>query len=377
MNNSTYITIDDHAPCRYAVSIFFTTALAITSLASIIGNILVIVTVCKTPSLRTSTNFYYVNMAVSDLISCIITWPLYLADESSESLLRGSSIECKAEMFFRMVSMIVSILSLVLIAVDRFIATVFPLRATLITRKFRAALLCATWLISIAYCIPLFYFFSSVQIGQETLCKTTWNDFPVIVYSITGFVLFEIIPFITIIVLYSRIMRVLRQILVSECNTASSNTEQNRIKQSQNIMKIFKSIVAVLFTLFSLFSLYIFFKMFSPELFIKDRCKLIEGFAFYLFPTLSTSTNPVILFAFSSNFRKTLPGGFPSAFGKFLPCRKVRTRPLQHENQTLPVAYEQSQCWISNVLKLIQSSSFLKKKNTKNHNREEGLDTRS
>ncbi|KAL9972293.1 hypothetical protein ACROYT_G018576, partial [Oculina patagonica] len=336
MNNSTHIGLADHASCRFGVSIFFTTAMAFISSAAFIGNILVIVTVYKTPSLRTSTNYYYVNMAVSDLLACITTWPMYLTDETSGSLLQGSSIECKMAIFSRMVSIIVSVISLVLIAVDRFIATVFPLKATLITRKVRTAVLFATWLISTAYCIPLLYYFETEKIGQETLCKPAWNDFGVMIYNITGFALFVLTPFIAIIILYSRVMRVLRQRLNSECNTRSGNTQQLRNKQNQNIMKIFKSIVVMLFTWFSLFCLYLFLKMLSPELFLKDRCKLIEGFGFYLIPLLSTATNPVILFAFSSNFRRTLPDGCPFTFGKFLPCCKAETISPQQENESLP-----------------------------------------
>ena len=65
--------------------------MAIISVAAFIGNILVFVTVYKTPSLRTSTNYYYVNMAVSDFMSSITTWPLYLTDEIITS--RGSLIQ--------------------------------------------------------------------------------------------------------------------------------------------------------------------------------------------------------------------------------------------------------------------------------------------
>ncbi|KAL9972298.1 hypothetical protein ACROYT_G018582, partial [Oculina patagonica] len=146
---------------------------------------------------------------------------------------------------------------------------------------------------------------------------------------------------IAIITLYSHIMRVLRERLNSMCNARSDNTQQLRNKQNQNIMKIFKSIVVVLFTWLSLFCLYLFLNMLSPELFIKDRCKLIEGFSFYLGPLLSAATNPVILFAFSSNFRRTLPDGCPFAIGKFRSCCKAETISPQQENESLPelVAY--------------------------------------
>ena len=251
MNNSTHTS---EASCPYAVSIFFTTTVAIIGMAALIGNILVIISVCKTPSLRTSTNYYYVNMAVSDFLSSLATFPLYLTDEiitSSGSLLQGSiaTIGCKVGVFFRMVSSIVSILSLVLIAVDRFIATVFPLKATLVTRKIRVALLITTWLISMAYCIPMFYYSKVEEVGQETSCRFAWNSFALMIYYITGLVFFEVLPLIAIIVLYSRIMTTLRQRLRvnPECNVRCTNTQQSRNKQNQNIMKIFKSIVVMLF----------------------------------------------------------------------------------------------------------------------------------
>ena len=78
MDNSSDV---GNEPCCQAVSIVFTTLLAIISLAAFIGNILVMTVVYKTPSLRTSTNYYYVNMAVSDFLSSLTLWPLYLPDE--------------------------------------------------------------------------------------------------------------------------------------------------------------------------------------------------------------------------------------------------------------------------------------------------------
>ena len=66
------------------VCIVFTTVLAIISLAAFIGNILLMTVVYKTPSL--STNYYYVNMAVSDFLSSLTLWPLYLTDEIIGSL---------------------------------------------------------------------------------------------------------------------------------------------------------------------------------------------------------------------------------------------------------------------------------------------------
>ena len=347
MENATDISSHGQPICRYAVSIFYTTAMAIISLATLIGNILVIGTVYKTPSLRTSTNFYYVNMAVSDFLACVTTWPLYLTDETityNGSLLQGSlaSFECKVAIFFRMVSGIVSVLSLVLIATDRFVATVFPLEAAFIAGKLRAVLMLGTWMISMAYCTPMFYYFKTVTVGQEKVCKFEWDGFPLIIFYSTGLVLFEVLPFIAIIVLYSRIMRVLRERLNPACNTRSSDSQRKRNQQSQNIMKIFKSIVVMLFTWSSLFFAYLVLKMFSPGLFVKDKCRLMEGFSFYLIPLLSTASNPVILFAFSTNFRQTLTIRSPFEFGEICSCFKRNPIAPRQQDETLPelVAYK-------------------------------------
>lgn len=169
------------------------------------------------------------------------------------------------------------------------------------------------------------------------------------VYCITGIVLLHVLPLIAIIILYYRVMRTLRQSLNSDsaqCNARTGNIQNNRKKQNQNIMNIFKSIVAVLFIWFSLFSLYMFLVMFSPDLFIKDSCQLFEGFAFYLIPTFSTATNPVILFAFSSNFRKTLPYWRSFRCRSFGSCCKGKTVPLQNNNISLPelVSYRKTPC---------------------------------
>ena len=67
---------DSDSPCPDAISIFFTTSTAFLRMVAVLGNILVIVAVYKTRNLRTSTNYYYVNMAISDFLSSLTIWPL-------------------------------------------------------------------------------------------------------------------------------------------------------------------------------------------------------------------------------------------------------------------------------------------------------------
>ena len=324
MNNSTQINSSDDPRCSEAVSVFFTTAMALITFGGLIGNLLVFITVYRNPNLRTSTNFYYVNMAVSDFLASLTAWPQYLTDEiitSKGSLIQGplATPGCKVGVY-RIVSSIVSILSLVLIAVDRFIATVYPLKATLLSSKIRISLMFATWFIALGHCVPMFYFHKVEDVGEETFCRLAWDDtLAIAIYHTAGLIMLTIAPLITIVILYSRIMHAIRQRPNPECSAGSSIAEQKRRKQSQNIMRIFKSIVIAYCVCLVPFMVYMILKITFSELFTKDKCKWILGFLYFVFPSLSTAINPVILFSFSSNFRLTLQAFCSSScpLGKF------------------------------------------------------------
>ena len=225
-----------------------------------------------------------------------------------------------------MTSVIVSILSLVLIAVDRFIATVFPLKSTLVTGKVRTFLLFATWTISMAYCFPMLYYSRAEDFGQETYCKFAWNSSALMIYYITGLAFFEIAPIIAIVILYSRVMSVLQKRIKPGTGARNSSSYQNRRnEQNRNILKIFKSIVVMFFISFSFFFVYLILKMTFPELFVKDKCNWILGFAYFVFPSLSSVINPIILFAFSTNFRQALRKLWMFSLGRFFCGRKEKS----------------------------------------------------
>ena len=347
MNNSTQINSSDDARCSEAVSVFFTTAMAVITFGGLIGNLLVFITVYRNPNLRTSTNYYFVNMAVSDFLASFTAWPQYLTDEiitSKGSLIQGplATPGCKVGQYVRAVSSVVSILSLVLIAVDRFIATVYPLKATLLSSKIRISLMFAAWFIAMGSCAPMFYFYKVEDVGEETFCRFAWDDTLALgIYHTVGLIMLTIAPLITIVILYSRVMRAIRQRPNPECSAGSSTAKQKRRKQRQNIMRIFKSIVIAYCVCLIPFMVYMILKMTFPDLFIKDKCKWIIGFSLFVFPSLSTAINPVILFSFSSNFRLTLQAFCSSScpLKTFRSCCKWRNGSVSPLNKSvsLPV----------------------------------------
>ena len=106
-----------------------TFAYTILFFVSLIGNSFIAVIVHRSQTLRKPINFFIVNMAMSDLLFSILICPWELAQLYVNSWLTSGSLGqalCKLAPLVD-ISSVVSIQSLVLIAVDRFGAVVFPL----------------------------------------------------------------------------------------------------------------------------------------------------------------------------------------------------------------------------------------------------------
>ena len=79
MNNSSTDTFEA-ATCSFAVSTALISAISLFSIGAFVGNSLVTITFLMTPSLRTSTNYFIINMVVSDILSSSNNWPLYATE---------------------------------------------------------------------------------------------------------------------------------------------------------------------------------------------------------------------------------------------------------------------------------------------------------
>ena len=311
MDNSTLHPLNSSSSgCPWMASAFFSSILALITTVTFIGNLLIVAVFLKTPSLRTSTNYYIVSMAVSDFIGPFFSWPLYVSEGmlTRTIFIDGSSAlaACKLGMYFRALSQTVSVLSLMLITVDRFVAIVFPFKFAVMNRKIRMSLLVVSWLVPLLGVLPYALFSKITTVEYQRVCRFIVSDEAKIGIHANGIALFYFLPLITIIVLYSVIMIKLKQ---STKNTNIQTSPQDIVERSQQNRKILKILIAIVIAFFVCWtplSMYFFLRIFFPHLFVQDRCLLITGFTFYVFPSLSTAVNPLILFSFSTNYKQAL-----------------------------------------------------------------------
>ena len=187
-----------------------TFALCLFLVVSVVGNSFIGIIVYKTQTLRKPINYFITNMAMSDLLYPIFLIPLKLTWLYVDSWFISGPVDqvlCKLRFFLSAVSSIVSIQSLVLIAVDRFGAVVFPLRSPLIRSKLCPFFILTTWIIfavavssphlfafgKVRSCLPLWY-----QVMEDSSCYADY--FSALVVE------FIYVPIALLVIIYSVIV---------------------------------------------------------------------------------------------------------------------------------------------------------------------------
>ena len=173
---SSCILIEDPA----AAKICKTFAYCLLLVVSLIGNTLIIMVVYRDDKMKTTTNLLIVNMAVSDLLVPIFAMPranVEIIYGNLRWLIDGAfgEVLCKLTAFFQDISTLVSVQTLVAIAVDRFYAVWFPLKAAQIKPKVRYVIL-LIWLISAVIHAPYLYGFQIRTFDDgKTYCFLGWS----------------------------------------------------------------------------------------------------------------------------------------------------------------------------------------------------------
>ena len=216
---------------------------------SLAGNTAIGIIVYKTKTMRKPINFLIVNMAISDLLLPIFLIPPKIQELYIDSWLIGGSLGqvlCKLVIFLADVSFAVSIQSLVLIAVDRLGAVVYPLRSPLVSSKLCSFFILATWIIPMASHSPYLFAYKLVDYQGGLGCRWLWNEAlgessSFKNYVASHLVVFVFIPLVIIAILYIIIyLKLKSQKILGE---RSVNAGQQRQQREINVLKMAIAIV--------------------------------------------------------------------------------------------------------------------------------------
>lgn len=319
--------LDDSFPAQVGKILIFSLII----LTSFFGNSLIIFIVYKRPELRKTTNYFIVNMAVSDFIFPLAAIPLslaYLVSGSLEWFIDGMAglILCKLGTFLRRVSASVSLESLVWIALDRFVAVVLPMKVRLISRRVRAFGIASTWITAIVINSVDLYMYDMVEKHHTLRCSYSPVYWYTLIYLLRV-ALFCIAPLFAMTILYCMIAVTLRKqdnALRFATNNQADHKKRRAFKMSMSIMASFYICVIPMFVLNIVLRMGIEVPCLSLKLLI---------FFGYFMLYFSSTINPIICIAFVRSYRRGFIDIFHSSWRKILNASNAETR--QRENLSL------------------------------------------
>ena len=287
-----------------------TFAYCLVFLVSLAGNTVIGVIVYKTKTMRKPINFLIVNMAMSDLLLPIFLFPIEVQKLYIDSWLIGSPLGkalCKLVYFLPDVSTAVSIQSLVLIAVGRFRAVVYPLRSPLISTKLCPFLILATWIVAMAIHSPYLFGFKLVESYGGLVCRWHWKEAfgessSFQNYFLSVIVAVAFIPFVATAILYIIIFLKLKSQVSPGVQLA--NAGQQRQQRERNVLKMATAIVLGFAVCWLPFAIGVLISLFASNM---RSCGFQYFYSVALFiARANCAINPCVCFIFSVNYREGL-----------------------------------------------------------------------
>ncbi|XP_035997875.1 melanopsin-A isoform X3 [Fundulus heteroclitus] len=201
------VNVPDHAHYTIGVVIL---AVGITGM---LGNFLVIYAFSRSRSLRTPSNIFIINLAITDFLMCITQSPIFFITSMHKHWIFGKK-GCELYAFCGALFGICSMMTLMVIAVDRYVVITRPLASLgAMSHKKALCFVAVAWVYSMGWSLPPFFGWSAyVPEGLMTSCSWDYMTFTPSVrsYTMLLFTFVFFIPLSIIIFCYCGIFRAIR-----------------------------------------------------------------------------------------------------------------------------------------------------------------------
>lgn len=255
---------------------------------------------------------FIANMAASDILIAIFLPTRLFAAEVTDSPAwqvpgLGGRILCKICPFLSDISISVSSHSLVIIAVDRFLAILHPLKARLITVRTRRLLIASTWIVAMASYTPYFF---AIDLDHKQRCLMKWyiyNKSAFLRYTIFLYVTVIYLPVTALVIIYPITVFYLRRDIMAEHRNGRGTGKKRFRQSSMKLLRLATATVMLFIISWLPFSTISLLDIFIPEKL--PKCNYLFKAIYQVSHVLMISysaVNPFICFIFLRNFRNEL-----------------------------------------------------------------------
>lgn len=347
-NDTSNYPMDDGCPATKegssAERVIKTIACILVLLVAVLANIFVIFIVSKKQRIRSVTNCLVANMACSDLLIGSVNMPNMIVElvRSSSAFSFGgplASLLCKLLVFSQDISTFCSIMCLIAIAIERYLAIFYPFKKYFTLRNVKYVLL-GCWVVAGIVASPLLYANKIVAEDGLYYCSEQWSPVfgssDIIAsrgYTTVTFVLLYAIPLVSICSLYTAVVyRLWHQTIPGDHRTPERR--QHRAKAKKHVLKMLIAIVVAFAICWLPFHVFFFLDNFHPPY---EICGAPDEFYFAAtFLAFSNSAiSPCIFIFFDIGVRRYLSTSIS-------PCLQTITNHSNHKIRHRTSAYYSS-----------------------------------
>ncbi|XP_035260779.1 neuromedin-K receptor-like isoform X2 [Anguilla anguilla] len=279
-------------------------AYALIVVVSVTGNVTVIWIILAHRRMRTVTNYFIVNLAFSDVSMAAFNTVFNFVYALHNDWYFGLGY-CRFQNFFPITAMFSSIYSMTAIAVDRYMAIIYPLKPRLSSTSTNVVI-GVIWIVAFSLAFPQCFYSKTDFYSPRTVCTVDWpGDFGgKHQLSLVGQALWG-----------------------SEIPGEASEHYQNQIQAKRKVVKMMIVVVVTFALCWLPFHLYFILGSFNKDIYKQKYIQQVYLAIFWLAMS-STMYNPLIYYCLNQRFRS----GFRRAFRwcPFIKASEKDKMELQH-----------------------------------------------
>ncbi|XP_063443766.1 somatostatin receptor type 2-like [Mytilus trossulus] len=294
---------------KAAITIFLITSYVIIFFVGIVGNSLVIYVVLRFAKMKTVTNLYILNLAISDA-SFLISLPFIITTTLLQHWIFGTAM-CKIYNVLYSINFVTSVLTLTVLSGDRYLAVCHPIRSGKYRTLNIAYFICLIiWSLSFLVMLPIILYSTTVSNYKDPSLKTCTIQWPSNQLLPQGkaftwytFLLGFAIPVSMITMFYSSV--IVRLTCVGQMIKSKGKRKSHR--------KVTKLVLAVILVYVCCWLPHWVFQINLTFLPIYQRLEDWEIYLFNVFTVLTFANsmlNPLLYAFLSDNFRRSFAKAF-------------------------------------------------------------------
>ncbi|XP_028313368.1 tachykinin receptor 1a [Gouania willdenowi] len=282
-------------------------------IVSVVGNVTVIWIIMAHKRMRTVTNYFLLNLAFAEASMSAFNTVINFTYAVHNEWYFGP-VYCRFHNFFPIAAVFASIYSMTAIALDRYMAIIYPLQQRMSSTETKVVV-AVIWVLALLLAFPQYYYSNTDELPGRVVCYIDWPEYTMCDFKKMYYVCVAILIYFLPLLVMGCAYRVVGLTLwASEIPGDSSDRYKEQLNAKRKVVKMMIVVVCTFAVCWLPYHIFFLLHEFLPDMFEEPFIQQVYLTIMWLAMS-STMYNPIIYCCLNDRFR----AGFKQAFHCF-PC---------------------------------------------------------